>query len=85
MRNAYKVLDKKPKRSRPLGRPKCRWRDAVKIYFKEKFLEAFVMGLFALGYRDMMSMCDHSNGPISTITNSTELSESLRSHQLLGH
>jgi hypothetical protein len=35
MRNADKVLGGKPKRSRPLGRPKCGWRDAIKIDFKE--------------------------------------------------
>jgi hypothetical protein len=35
MRNAYKVLDRKPERSRPLGRPKCGWKDAIKIDFKE--------------------------------------------------
>ena len=30
-RNAYKVSEGKPER----GRPKCRWRDAIKIDFKE--------------------------------------------------
>jgi hypothetical protein len=35
VRNAFKVLDRKPERSRPLGRPKCRWKDAIKIDFKE--------------------------------------------------
>jgi hypothetical protein len=28
-------LDGKPERSRPLGRPKYGWRDAIKIDFKE--------------------------------------------------
>jgi hypothetical protein len=35
MRNADKVLGGKPERSRPLGRPKCGWRDAIKIDFKQ--------------------------------------------------
>jgi hypothetical protein len=35
VRNAYKVLDGKPKRSRPLWRLKCRWKDAIKIDMKE--------------------------------------------------
>jgi hypothetical protein len=35
VRNAYKVLDGKPERHRPLGRPKCRWKDASTIDFKE--------------------------------------------------
>ena len=35
VRNAYKVFDGKPERSRPLGRPRCGWRDTIKIDFKE--------------------------------------------------
>jgi hypothetical protein len=35
VRNVYKVLDGKPERSRPLGRPKSGWKDAIKIDFKE--------------------------------------------------
>jgi hypothetical protein len=70
LRNAYKVLDGKPERCRPLGRPKCRWKDAIKIDFYEIIWEClFVLGLFALGYRAMMSMCDHSNEPLGTPTN----------------
>jgi hypothetical protein len=30
MKNVYKVLDGKPESSRPLGRPKCVWKDAMK-------------------------------------------------------
>jgi hypothetical protein len=35
VRNAYEVLDRKPKSSRPLQRPKCGWEDAINIDFKE--------------------------------------------------
>jgi hypothetical protein len=35
MRNAYKDMDRKPERKRPLGRPVCRRKDAVKMDFKE--------------------------------------------------
>jgi hypothetical protein len=35
VRNAYRVLDGKPERSRPLGRLKCGWKDGIKIDFKE--------------------------------------------------
>jgi hypothetical protein len=34
VRNVYKVLDGKPERSRPLGRPKSGWKDAIMIDFK---------------------------------------------------
>jgi hypothetical protein len=35
VRNAYKVLGGKPERRTRLERPKCGWRDAIKIDFKE--------------------------------------------------
>jgi hypothetical protein len=34
-RNAYNILKGKQERSRPLGRPKCRWKDAIQKDFKE--------------------------------------------------
>jgi hypothetical protein len=39
VRNAYNVLEEKQERSRPLGRPKCGWKDANKIDFKEIILK----------------------------------------------
>jgi hypothetical protein len=30
VRNAYRVLDGKPERSRPLGRRECGWKDALR-------------------------------------------------------
>jgi hypothetical protein len=34
-RNAYRILVGKPERKRPLRRPRCRWVDNIKIYFRE--------------------------------------------------
>jgi hypothetical protein len=34
-RNAYKILVGKPEGKRPLGRPRCRWVDNVKIDVRE--------------------------------------------------
>ena len=34
-RNAYRVLVGKPESKRPLGRPRRRWVDNIKIYLKE--------------------------------------------------
>jgi hypothetical protein len=31
MRNAYRILVGKPKGKRPLGRPRCRWEDNIKM------------------------------------------------------
>jgi transposase len=34
-RNAYKVLVGKPEGKIPLGRPRCRWVDNIKIYIRD--------------------------------------------------
>jgi hypothetical protein len=39
MRNAYKILVGKPEEKRPLGRPRRRWEDNIKMDFTEIWLE----------------------------------------------
>jgi hypothetical protein len=34
-RNAYKILVVKPEGKRPLGRPRRRWENNIKIYLRE--------------------------------------------------
>jgi hypothetical protein len=34
-RNAYRILAEKPEVKRPLGRPKCRWVNNIKIDLRE--------------------------------------------------
>jgi hypothetical protein len=34
-RNAYRILVGKPKGKRPLGRPRCRWVDNIKIELRK--------------------------------------------------
>jgi hypothetical protein len=34
-RNVYRVLEEKPEGKRPLGRPRSRWDDGIKMYLKE--------------------------------------------------
>jgi len=34
-RDAYRVLAEKPERMKPLGRPRCRWRDNIKMDFRQ--------------------------------------------------
>jgi hypothetical protein len=34
-RNAYRILVGKPEGKRPLGRPRCRWVDKIKIDLRE--------------------------------------------------
>jgi hypothetical protein len=35
MRNAYKILVWKPERKRPLGRPRRRWKDNIRMDLRE--------------------------------------------------
>jgi hypothetical protein len=35
-RKLYKVLVGKPKGKRPLGRPRCRWEDGIRMDLKER-------------------------------------------------
>jgi hypothetical protein len=35
-RNAYRILVGKPEGRRPLGRPRCRWVDNIKIDLRER-------------------------------------------------
>jgi hypothetical protein len=39
MRNAYKILVGKPEGKIPLGRPKRKWMDDIKIYLKRDRVE----------------------------------------------
>jgi len=34
-RNAYRVVVGKSERKKPLGRPRCRWEDTIKMNLKE--------------------------------------------------
>jgi hypothetical protein len=34
-RNAYRILAGKPEGKRPLGRPRCRWEDNIKMDLRE--------------------------------------------------
>jgi hypothetical protein len=34
-RNAYRILMGRPERKRPLGRPRCRWVDNIKMNLRE--------------------------------------------------
>jgi hypothetical protein len=35
MRNAYSILVRKPKGKRPLGRPRCKWEDNIRMDLRE--------------------------------------------------
>jgi hypothetical protein len=35
MRSAYRIVIRKPEGKRPLGRPRCRWKDKLTLDLKE--------------------------------------------------
>jgi hypothetical protein len=35
IRKAYRILVGQPEEKRPLGKPRCRWEDNIKIYLRE--------------------------------------------------
>jgi len=39
MRNLYKILVEKPERRRPVGRPRCIWKDTNKMSLKGRVCE----------------------------------------------
>jgi len=39
MRNAYKILFRKPERKKPLGRSRYKWEDNIRMYLTEIGLE----------------------------------------------
>jgi hypothetical protein len=51
-RNAYRILVGKPERKRPLGRPRCRWADNIKMDLGE-------IGWGAMDWIDLVQDRDH--------------------------
>jgi hypothetical protein len=48
-RKLYKVSVGKPEGKRPLGRPRCRWEDGIKMDFKRDWLGGCEVGLHGSG------------------------------------
>jgi hypothetical protein len=55
-RNAYRILMGKPEGKRPLGRPRRRWVDNIKMYLTE-------IGWVGVDWFDMAQDRDHGNKP----------------------
>jgi hypothetical protein len=61
-RGAYRLLVGKPEGKRPLGRPRHRWMDNIKIYFRE-------MGWDGVEWIDMAQDRDQWRAFVNTILN----------------
>jgi hypothetical protein len=62
-RNAYKILVGKLEGKRPLGKPRCRWEDNIKMDFRK-------IGLDGMDWIDLArdrDQCEHGNEPSDSI------------------
>jgi hypothetical protein len=58
--NAYRILMAKPKGKRPLGRPRCRWVDSIKMDLRE-------IVWCGMDWIDLAQNRDHDNDPSCSI------------------
>jgi hypothetical protein len=61
-RNAYRILVGKPEGKRPLGRPRCRWVDNIKMDFRE-------IGRDGVDRMDMAQDRDQWRAIVNTVLN----------------
>jgi hypothetical protein len=61
-RNAYRILVGKPEGKRPLGRPRCRWVDNIKMDLRE-------IGRDGMDWIDMVQDRDQWRALVSTVMN----------------
>jgi hypothetical protein len=61
-RNSYRILVGKPERKRPLGRPRRRWVDNIKMNFRE-------IGWDGVDWIDPAQDRDHWRALVNTIMN----------------
>jgi hypothetical protein len=62
-RNAYRILVRKPEGKRPLGRPRRRWVDNIKMNIRE-------IGWDCMGWIDLAQDRDQSRVLVNTVTSS---------------
>jgi hypothetical protein len=61
-RNAYRILAGKPDGKRPLGRPRCRWENNIKMDLKE-------VGWDGMDWIDLAQDRDRLRALVSTVMN----------------
>jgi hypothetical protein len=67
VRGAYSILVGRPERRRPLGRPRHRWEDNIKMNLREIGFGGCGLDSFGSGYRQVVGSCEHSNEPSGSI------------------
>jgi hypothetical protein len=61
-RNAYRILVEKPEGKRPLGRPRCRWVDNIKMDLRE-------IGWDGVDWNDTAQARDQWRALLNTVLN----------------
>jgi hypothetical protein len=62
-RKVYKVLVGKPEGKRPLGRPRRRWEDGIRMDLREIGLGGVWIGFDWLGYGTVAGCCECGDEP----------------------
>jgi hypothetical protein len=62
VKNAYKMLNRKPEGKRHLGRPRRRWKVNIKMDIR-KIVWMLWTELPGSGQKPVMGCCEHCNGP----------------------
>jgi hypothetical protein len=65
-RKVYKVLVGKPEGKRPLGRPRRRWEDGVRMDFREIGLGECGLDSTGSGQGPVAGCCEYSNEPLGS-------------------
>ena len=63
----YRVLVGKPEGKRPLGRPRRRWEDNIKMDLKEVGCGGYGLDLAGLGSGQVRGTCECGNEPLGSI------------------
>jgi hypothetical protein len=61
-RNAYRILVGKPEGKKPLGRPRCRWEDNIRMDLRE-------IGWGGINWIDLAQDRDHWRALVDTVMN----------------
>jgi hypothetical protein len=66
-RGVYRVLVRRPKGKRPVGRPRCRWEDNIKLDFREIEINGANWVQLAQDRVQWQAFCEHSDEPSGSI------------------
>jgi hypothetical protein len=69
-RGVYRVLVGRPEGKRPLGRPRRRWEDNIKMYLRETGIDGDELDSAVSEYGQVTGFCEQCNEPSDSIKKS---------------